>query len=257
MNRLGMTLVVIPAFLLTMAIGVSATGFEAAVGVWHQDPHGYLSYNEQDPATDRLSVENDLRYGKEPRIFGRVKIETPWGFPNIYLMAAPVSFTETGVKSTSFTYGATTFAGGVPFTSKFRLDHYDVGLYYGIPFLKSATGGVLNVDLGLQARFIDFTAEVSQLPAGTDSKSIFVTLPMLYAGARVKPLSWFALESEMRGIIYQKDHYYDLIGRAKLKPFGPLFLAGGYRYEKLRIDEQGIKADANIGGPFAEAGVEF
>jgi outer membrane protein len=245
------------AISLVLACSASATGLEAAVGVWDQDPRGYLSYNEQNPATDRLSVENDLRYGKEPRIFGRVKIETPWGLPNIYLMATPMSFEATGIKSTPFTFGATVFAAATPFTSKLSLDHYDAGLYYGVPFLKSATGGILNIDLGLLARFIDFTAEVSQAPAGTESKSDFLAIPMLYAGAQLRPLSWLSAECELRGILYDSNHYYDIIGRAKIKPFGPLFLAAGYRYEKLKIDEEGVKAEANLGGPFAEAGVEF
>jgi len=240
-----------------MTDAASATGLEAAVGVWNQDPRGYLSFNEQNPATDRLSVADDLRYGTDPRISGRIKIETPLGLPNIYLMATPMSFDETGIKSTSFTFGGTVFAAATPFASKLRIDHYDAGLYYGLPFLKAATAGILNVDLGLLARFIDFSAEISQLSIGAESKREFLALPMLYAGAQVKPLPWIAAECELRGILYGRDHYYDIIGRAKVKPLGPVFLSAGYRYEKVKIDEEGIRAEVNVGGPFGEAGIEF
>jgi outer membrane protein len=257
MNRLRILLILVPAISLLTTCPASGTGLEAAVGVWNQDPRGYLSYNEQNPVTDRLSVENDLRYGNETKIFGRIKIETPFAFPNIYLMATPMSFEATGIKNTPFTFGATVFSATIPFTSKLTLDHYDVGLYYGLPFLKSATTGIVNIDLGVLARFIDFTAEVSQISAGTEAKRTFLALPMVYAAAQVKPLSWIAAECELRGILYGHDHYYDIIGRAKIKPFGPVFLAAGYRYEKLKIDEEGIKAETNVGGPFGEAGVEF
>ena len=52
---------------------VSAVGLEAAVGLWNQDPRGYVSFDEV-TAADRLSLENDLRYKKVNRIFGRIKI---------------------------------------------------------------------------------------------------------------------------------------------------------------------------------------
>ena len=70
---------------------VSAMGIEASVGGWNQDPSGDLSYKQQ-TALDNLSIGDNLRYGDKTRIFGRVKIEMPLFFPNIYLMATPMSF---------------------------------------------------------------------------------------------------------------------------------------------------------------------
>ena len=45
--------------------------------------------------------------------------------------------------------------------------------------------------------------------------------------------------------------------RAKLKPVGPFFGAAGYRYEKVKIDINDVKAEVSFGGPFGEVGVEF
>jgi len=247
---------------LSLAPGAaSAAGIELSVGGWIPNPNGNISYK---PLTgvDNLSIKDDLKYGDETRVFGRVKITTPLLFPNIYLMATPMEFSETGSKNTTFQFGNNTFAANVPFTSELKLDHYDLGLYYGIPALKTVTAGMLNVDLGLDARVVDFKARITGLDTVSgltvsESKSVIIPLPMLYLGFQVKPVKWLAAEGEARGVTYGGNHYYDLIGRVKIKPFGPVFAAGGYRYEKVKIDRDDVKADARFGGPFAEVGVDF
>jgi len=210
-----------------------AAGIELAVGAWNQTPQGDISYK---PITglDNLSIKDNLKYSDEIRVFGRVKIDTPLLFPNIYLMATPLRFSETGNKNTSFQFGNVSFKPNVPFTSELKLDHYDLGLSYGIPGLKTVTTGILNVDLGLDARIIDFKARVTGQDTTTglivtESKSVVIPLPILYLGFQVKPLKWIAAEGEARGLAYGKNYYYDIIGRVKIKPFGPVFAAGGYR----------------------------
>ena len=43
----------------------------------------------------------------------------------------------------------------------------------------------------------------------------------------------------------------------KLKAFWPLFVAAGYRYDKVDIDEDGVEVDVDFSGIFAEAGFAF
>ena len=250
--------------LLTLALtpgAASATGIELSVGVWNQSPRGDVSYR---PSTgqDNLSIRDDLKYSDETRVFGRIKIDSPLLFPNIYLMATPLEFSKNGIRAASFQFGNVTFAGNVPFASELKLDHYDIGLYYEVPALKTATVGILNVDLGLDARIIDFKTRVTGQDSVsglsvTESKAVVIPMPMLYLGFQVKPVKWVAAEGEARGVAYGKNHYYDIIGRVKLKPFGPVFAAAGYRYEKFEIDTDDIKAQASFGGPFGEIGFEF
>jgi len=251
--------------LLTLALtpgAASAMGIELAVGAWNQSPSGDVSYKAL-TGRDNLSIEDNLKYSDETKVFGRIKIDTPLLFPNIYLMATPMKFSETGIKNSSFRFGDATYAANVPFNSELRLDHYDIGFYYGIPALKTITAGILNVDLGLGARIIDFKSRVTGQDSVsgltiTDSQDLLTAMPMVYLGFQIKPVKWFAAEGEARGIAYDGDnHYYDLIGRVKLKPFGPVFAAAGYRYEKVKFDKFDVKADASFGGPFGEIGVEF
>ena len=234
-------------------MNAAAMGVEAAVGIWKQDPSGDVGFKGES-----LSVENELKYDAKSKVFSRIKVDMPLFIPNIYLMATPVKFEGDGSKNTSFTFGDKTFAGNVPFSSRLKLDHYDVALYYGIPFLKTATLGTFNLEAGLNARIIDLKAEISQPSTGiSDSKSLTLPIPMLYLGAQLKPIKYLSFEAEARGIAYSSNHYYDLIGRLKVHPIGPVFLAGGYRYEKVKIDQSDVKAKITIGGPFLELGFVF
>jgi len=234
-------------------INASAMGVEGAVGIWWQDPSGDVGFRGES-----LDVKNELRYSSEAKIFGRLKVDMPLFIPNIYLMATPIKYEEVGSKDTSFTFGDVTFSGNVPFSSKLKLDHYDVALYYGIPFLRTATLGVLNIEIGLNGRIIDFKGEINQPSTGiSESESFTLPIPMLYLGAQLKPIKYLSLEVEARGVAYSSNEYYDLIGRLKLELFSSLFIAGGYRYEKAKIDYSDVKANIKIGGPFLELGFVF
>ena len=241
-------------FLLSLLLTpqfASAIGFEVAAGIWNQDPSGDIRYKGE-----TLSLGNDLKYGSEARFFGRAKIDMPLLIPNIYLMATPMEFEATGSKSVNFTFGDRTFTGNTNFTSSLQLDHYDIAFYYGLPFVKTATLGKLNVDAGLNVRFIDMKAEVKQ-GALNESKSLTIPLPMVYVGAQLKLIDKLSLEAELRGIALGSNHFYDLIGRVKYKVVSPVFISVGYRHEDIKIDRSNVKANLTFSGPFAEAGVEF
>jgi outer membrane protein len=243
----------ISLFVFLSPLTASAMGVEAAVGGWRQDPSGDIGYKG-----DPLSIENDLKYGAESRVFGRVKIDMPLLIPNVYLMATPVKFEGDGSKNIGFTFGDKTFAANAPFSSSLKMDHYDVALYYGIPFLKTATLGMLNAEAGLNARIFNFKAEINQPSTGTSvSESLTLPVPMIYLGAQLKPVKYLSLEAEVRAIAYSSNHYYDLIGRLKVQPFGPLFIAGGYRYEEVKVDQSDVKANITLKGPFLELGLVF
>jgi len=243
--------------ILTSAILLPASSFaigvEGSIGAWNQDPSGYISYKG-----DQIDVDSDLRYGKKTRPMGRLKIDMPSILPNIYLMATPSRFEAIGQKDVSFTFGGQTYQANVPFYSKTRLDHYDIALYYGIPGLKKLTNGVLSAELGLNVRIMDLYAKVEQSQNNiSESKSLTVPIPMLYTGLQIRPVNLLSIEGELRGVAYNSNQYYDLIGRLKVKPVKHVFLAGGYRYQELKIDVSDVKSKVKLQGPFVEAGFEF
>jgi len=235
--------------------GADATGLEIAVGGWQQDPNGTVGYKALS-SSDLLDFDQDLKYSKEIRIQGRAKIELPSVLPNIYLIAAPSEFEANGRKSGSFKFGDQVYAGNVDFYSKLKFDQYDIALYYGLPFLKTATADKLNVDLGINARIFD--AEVQIRQAAIDEKeSATLVLPQVFAAIQFVPIERLAFEAEARLISLSGNTIYSLTGRVRLRLFGPVFVAGGYRYDKVDIDESDVVVDFDLQGPFAEIGLKF
>ena len=259
MKSIKINITIYVLVLVFMSGTASAIGFEMSVGAWNQDPRGDLSYKALS-ASDSLSIKDDLKYSDVTKVFGRMKIEIPL-VPNIYLMATPMEFSGKGSKDVTFEFGNKTFKANTPFTSELRLNHYDIGLYYGIPLLKKATAGFLNIDIGLDARIIDFKAQITGKDptdlSVTQSKALTLAIPMLFMGVQVKPTKWLAAEGEVRAITYAGNYFYDTIGRVKVKPLGPVFASAGYRYEKVKIDSNDVLAEVNFGGPFGEVGFEF
>ena len=234
-----------------------AMGIEAAIGYWRQDPQGDIAYKKYS-ALDKIDLERDLRYDTENRVMGRLKINTPVFIPNIYIMATQMEFDGTGSKATNFKFGNVVFQSNQSFYSKLTLHHYDIALFGNIPLLQTATIRKLNIELGLNVRVIDFKARIQQYLTGLmESKSYTVPVPMLYAAIQARPIRSFSIEVEARGIALSGDHMYSLIGRVKIKPIGPLFIAGGYRYEDAAVDEKDVDADLSFKGPFVETGFEF
>lgn len=254
-------LLLFTSFLFLFAIGVpsntDALGLEFALGVWDQSPEGELAYEPISP-TDSLDLEDDLNYDDETRVFGRLKIDMPLFMPNIYLMATPMEFEGDGSKNINFKFGDEIITAGTSFSSELTLDNYDICFYYGIPFIETATLDMLNLEVGINVRIYDFEVSLEQSGSGIDeSESFTVPVPMVYLAAQLKPLERWAIEGEARGVIFRDDKVYSLIGRVKFKAFGPLFVATGYRYDKIEIDEEGVLVDTDFSGFFAEAGFAF
>jgi len=243
--------------ILTLPPTSFAWGLEFAGGAWYQKPSGDMSFDKS-THDDDLDLEDDLGYDDKWKAFGRLIIDTPLYFPNIYLMYTPMKWDETGSKNVNFNFGGEEFKAGVDFDSELKLNHFDVALIWGLPFISTATSDVLNIDLGLNVRRMAVKAEVEQKDLDLkESESYFLPLPMLYCGLQIKPLKYIALELEGRGTGWSSNYYISMIGRLKVKPYGPLFVAGGYRYDYIRIDYDDLDIDAKFQGPFAEAGFEF
>jgi outer membrane protein len=231
-----------------------AIGLEVGVGGWEQEPTGDASYQ----GGDSIDVMDDADLGKETQYFGRVKVDMPLVIPNIYLMHTPMSFSGEGKIGSGFDFGDTHY--DAKFDTTLDLDHTDLALYYELPFVETATLGVLNVDLGLNVRYVDMNIEVKGSAAGVtkkESQSAQVYIPMVYAGVQLMPTDSVAIEAEYRGISVTNDSYTDLIARVKVKPFGPLFIAAGYRQQSVDIDEKDVELDMDFKGPFLEAGLQF
>jgi len=69
---------------------------------------------------------------------------------------------------------------------RLNLNHYDLAFYYSLLFLKKVTLDVLNIELGINARVIDFEGRVNQPTIGISvSKQLTIPVPMAYLGIQV------------------------------------------------------------------------
>ncbi len=256
MSRKILLAMMICLFIFAAAQPASAIGLEFAVGGWAQGPSGSLGYKALSE-DDILDVEQDLKYDDETRVSARLAIDMPLFLPNIYLMATPMEFSATGEKADGFKFGDITFDSG-SFYSETILDNIDIALYYGLPFLETATFDKLNIDFGLNVRIYDYEINLRQDSSGfNESDSGTFPVPMIFLATQFRPIERLSFEAEVRGISYSGNDIYSLIGRVKVKIVGPLFAAGGYRYEKAKLDEEDVEADIEFSGLFLEAGFSF
>lgn len=253
MSAFKLAVTVLFAAVLFIPQATFAIGLEVAVGGWLQNPGGDIQH-----LGDSLNFDDDLKFDSEIKFFGRAKIDTPFFIPNVYVMVSPVmEFGGTGNKNISFDFAGKAYSANLDFTSKLKLDQYDIALYFGIPGLSLATLGTLNIDLGINTKIVDFSAEIKQ---GNTSESISYTLPvpMAYAALQLKiPKLPVSLEEEIRGIGYGGDYYIDSITRIKADVFKPVFIAVGYKYQTLNVDYKSVNVDITFSGVFAEVGVSF
>lgn len=221
---------------------------EGAVGGFMPSPSGDFQY---DGATVG-DVESDLGFDRESFLAARLRVEMPLVIPNIYLMTTPMEFE--GNLAKEFWFGSEKF--GANADTKLTLNQYDVGLFYSVPFLGLATLGHVGVDFGLNVRMLDLEVEMTE-GSKTQTESVDVPVPLLFLAAQVDLIGGFGVEAELRGLDVGYARVISAIGRVKYDTVGPLFVAAGYRYEEVEVDEDDIKADITFSGPFAEVGFSF
>lgn len=240
---------------------VQATGVELAIGGWQQSPGGDMGYKAVSD-NDKLDLEDDLGYESENRFMGRLKVDMPLVLPNIYLVVAPMSFEGKGSKSIDFTFGDQEFRADADIDSKVTANQYDIAFYWGIPGIKTATVGKFNIDVGLNARFLDLEAELEGESADaseiiSEGESITVVVPMLYVAAQFMPIEKLAIEAEARGLAVGGNSLLSFLGRARYQFAGPAFLAAGYRLDTIDVDQDDVDVDISFSGPFVEFGLKF
>jgi outer membrane protein len=239
--------------------------FEASIGAIQQKPRGYVSYEGLSDA-DRIDVKNDAKLGDKTKPWAKFKLEHPIPLiPNIKLAYMPMKFDGSGNVDKTVKWGDNTYDLEAGFNLSVKLDRIDTTLYYNFPFIKTATAGKLDVEFGLNVRTLMFDAKLSGTATGvgsiSESASITLPIPMGHLAAEIRPISLVSLVGELNYIGYKNNAYYDYVAGLRLNsrvrtPLKP-FVEVGYRHEKLKIDEEGVKTDLKIKGLYGLVGVRF
>jgi outer membrane protein len=176
--------------------------------------------------------------------------------PNIMLERTNISSKQTAMISKTFTIDGTTFVANDTITSDFDLSHTDATLYYEV------LDNWVNFDFGLTARKFDgyFYAASKNVPADSKKVNIDYTLPLLYLKAQFDlPFSGLSAGVQGNYVSYSGDKLTDY--RAKISYlFDSVLDVGlevGYREMSLTVDEDDIKADLKLKGPYASVIAHF
>ena len=232
---------------------------EISAGYIRQSPEGWVSYKG-----DKVDIKDDLKIGDEDSFFLKGKIEhfIPY-VPNLYLMFTDMNFHGDGTVKKTFSFGDISVSINDRVVTDLKLDHYDIGFYYNLPFLNRISLGVLDGEAGLYIRVLDFKARVEDKTRHTvDETSATIPLPLLYLNLSLEPFDFLSLNTEAKGVTYDGNYYYDLQGEIRLHPFSlgvtKPFVSLGYRYEKIKFDDiEDTSADIKIKQPFVSAGFLF
>ena len=259
MKKTGLLLII--AVLLLLPMPARAT-LELGIGAWDQNIRGDIYYNLY-ATPDVADMERDLNLDSDVRGVAYLKCELPI-LPNLYLGVTPMKFEGRQTRDTSFAFGEYTFLSDRPLKSKIILNHYDFGLYYSLKLPGLASMKEVKVDLGLNLRTAELDVNVTGSVATNDgerrvreSKDYTLPIPMLYGAVQITPVEKISLEFEGRGVTLQGDHLFSFLSRIKFRVHKAFFVAAGYRFDYIRLDEDDLNIDSTVGGALFETGIEF
>ncbi len=259
MGRVNLFSGLLSLSLFSLVSAVPLFDGEISAGYIKQSPSGWIQYKG-----DEIDIKDDLKIGDEDSFFVKAKIEHSIPIlPNVYLMFTKMKFNGDGRVKERYTFGNITIDVNDRVVTDLKLDHYDIGFFYNLPFINTLTLGKLDAEAGLYVRVIDFKARVENKTRNrVDETSATVPVPLLYLGVSFNPISYFSLNAEGKAVAYDGNYYYDLQGEIRFYPIdlgaGKPFISAGYRYEKLKLDDiDDTSADIKIKQPFFSAGFLF
>jgi len=245
-------------FMLISSLNAWALGFDASGGFWHQSPSGDFSYKDG----TNLSLKDLLNFNSKTKPMVRAKLDLP--LINFYAIYTPMKFEGSTTLTKTITFGGVTFNANTKINTSLKMNQIDLGIYWGIPLLKTVTKvatlgfGGLDVNFGLGVKAINFDAKITS-SVKSEEASFNVYIPMLYGGINLDV--WrFNFDGELRGIAYGGNHYYDFLGLVKFTvfsiPLGPeIYVDAGYRYQDLKLDTHDVKGSVKFDGIFGELGI--
>ena len=254
---------ILPALLVSgLSYAVPILNVDVNAGYMMHSISGNIKY----PADNGFDIDlNDTLGLKGTNNFmARAKVELPI-IPNVYAQYMPMTFEKKDQSIGQITFGNTTYTGTV--STVMKLDRLDVALYYNVPFIGLATGGLLDAEVGINARITQFDIKLRGEAGGQtveEKAQLNIPIPMLYASGALN-LGPASVIAEIRAITFQSIRYYDITGELRFSPFGlpglAKFYGGvGYRMESFQIDKPpalDASMTININSPFINVGVAF
>ncbi len=250
MNR---TVPVLMLAALLPAIAGAETSIAIGARYGATDISGSLRYQSNDPADD-IDINNDLGYQDDRPSSFYLQLEHPLPLlPNARVDRSDLDDSASGQLTRTVNYGGSTFTIGENIDSSAQLTQTDIILYY------SVLDTVANVDVGVNARYLDSSTSLTGNLAGNETANVSGWIPMLYAGIGVDlPLTGLSIGADGSYTGYQGSRLYDLNLRASYTTGWHVGADVGYRHMRLDLEDfDDSYANIEFDGPYAGVFVKF
>ena len=240
--------------LLVPALSAADTlGVRVGANYWKYDISGTARYKTAD-SSNNIDVNKDLGYDDGSLGHYYISLEHPVPLlPNVRISKTDIDEDANGRLTNTVVYGDIIFQADEDVSSKVQLDQTDITLYY------SLLDNVVNLDLGLNAKYIDSKARITGAVSGTQNADISGWVPMAYAGVGADlPLTGLSISADGAYVKYQSSSFYDLTVRATYT--SPWFVGADVGYRKIKLDLDDFDdsyADVEFDGPYAGLFVHF
>jgi outer membrane protein len=241
------------ASLIPALSSADTLGVRVGANYWKYDIDGTARYKTKDSANN-IDVNKDLGYDDGSLGHYYISLEHPVPLlPNVRISKTDIDEDANGRLRQTVIYGDTVFPVNEEVSSKVQLDQTDITLYY------SLLDTVVNLDLGLNAKYIDSKARISGAVSGTQTADVSGWVPMGYAGVGVDlPLTGLSVSADGAYVKYQSSSFYDVTVRATYT--SPWFVGADVGYRKIKLDLDDFDdsyADVEFDGPYAGLYLHF
>lgn len=221
-------------------------------------PAGTLQYQ----GGTNADLKNTLNLGDHTDMVGQLKIKHAIPIiPNFYIGYLPMSFTGDKTSATAITYGGQTFQANTSLHTELKMDAVDIGLFYDIPFIKTATNGILDPEIGINIRSLSFSGKLTGTVNGTanttQEKTASIPIPMLYVGLGVYPINFLSFNAQVKTLSVGGNGITEWNAEMAIHPMPVLFVALGYSSQTMTLDTDSIKTDLRFSGPYLAIGAGF
>ncbi len=244
---------ILASLLLPTAAGADLLGVTVGANYWNYDISGTARYQTKDSSND-IDVNKDLGYDDGNLGYYYIELEHPVPFlPNIRISKTNVDEDANDTLSKTVVYGSITFQANEDVSSEVQLDQTDITLYY------SPLDTIVNLDLGLNAKYIDSKARITGAVSGTQTADVSGWVPMAYVGVGIDlPLTGLAVSADGSFVKYQSSSFYDYTLRVTYT--SPWYVGADVGYRKIKLDLDDFDdsfANIEFDGPYAGLYLHF
>ena len=233
--------------LLPFAAFADFVGFAVGAAYWNPDPSGDISYKNS--ASNDLKDNLRLGDSRESVLWAVLEHPVPL-LPNVKLVK-----TSLGLEGRNGTLNASfgDVNAGLPgVDSDLTLDQLDAILYYEV------LDNWVNLDVGLDFKMFDGTAQVSRQPV-TTRETFSVTVPLLYGNAEIElPFTGFSVGVEASLLSVSDNSVSDVTATVGYESDIGLGAMLGLRRQSITLkDADNVDLDFTVSGPFAAVYYHF